>query len=138
MGACAGSVLPQLLKAKVSFFLHVSVVSSSVPETVCLSVWSSCPSSLCLCLPSLCVPDTHPCIHLQCHVGHYDNGCNSRLPGAPQPTHCPPGGRPARCSAPLASPAGNRIAPRSKQLESDRFRQVQTLTHQLNTYPVLC
>lgn len=68
----------------------------SVVYSLCLSV---CPSSLC--------PQHRPGIHLQCHVGHYDNGCNSLPPGAPQPSHCSPGGRPARCAASLPSPKGN-------------------------------
>lgn len=69
----------------------------------------SCIASVCLsvCPSPVCPPQHPPGIHLQCHVGHYDNGCNSLPPGAPQPSHCSPGGRPAHCAAPLPSPKGN-------------------------------
>lgn len=72
--------------------------------------WSAACPLLCLCLcpppHSLC-PHRHVGIHLQYHIGHYDNGCHSLPPGAPQPSHCPPGGRPANCAAPLPSAKGN-------------------------------
>lgn len=60
---------------------------------------------VCMCLPVRA--QHHPCIHLQCHVGHYDNGCNCLPPGAPQSSHYSLGGRPARCATPLPSPKGN-------------------------------
>lgn len=72
-------------------------VERCVSSVVSLSL--SSPHSLC--------PHRHLGIHFQYHIGHYDNGCHSLPPGAPQPSHCPPGGRPANCAAPLPSAKGN-------------------------------
>lgn len=48
-------------------------------------------------------------IHLQCHVGHDDHGCNSFPPGSPQPPHYPPSGWPARGAASLPSAKGKSL-----------------------------
>lgn len=50
-----------------------------------------------------------PCVHLQCHVGHYGNGRYRLFPGASQPPHCPIGGWFARSAAPLPSATGNAV-----------------------------
>lgn len=92
-GPPVGDVAARL---NIMLFMHVCAVFSSTR-----------PLSVCLCLPPCLCAQHHPGIHLQYHVGHYDNGCNSLPPGAPQPSHCSPGGRPANCAAPLASPKGN-------------------------------
>lgn len=92
-GPPVGDVAERL---NIMLFVHVCAVFSSTR-----------PLSVCLCLPPCLCAQHYPGIHLQCHFGHYDNGCNSLPPGAPQPSHCSPGGRPANCAAPLASPKGN-------------------------------
>lgn len=86
----------------VGFFYVLSTAVAYTAVCVCLS------ARLSVSHPLVC-SHHHPGIHLQCHVGHYDNGCHSFPTGAPQPSHCPSGGRPARCAAPLPSPKGNSI-----------------------------